>query len=99
MDQPPEEWSDRTHQLYDELNAKLNEYVNSIFEDSNILKHGDYIDSWAVVVNYGNMNRNMMAGGYLVETFPHKTPPHAVKGLFREGVDWVEQAQMEDPDE
>lgn len=90
-----DEWSEKTNQLYDELNAKINEYIHSVFEDSDVSEHGDYIDSWAIVLNYGNMNQNLMAGGYIVETFPHKTPPHSVKGLFREGIKWVEDAQYD----
>ena len=88
-----DEWSEKTHTLFDELNVKINEYMNSIFEDSGEAEDGDYINSWAVVINYGNMNHDLMAGGYVVATFPHKTPPHAVKGLLREGIDWVIDAQ------
>lgn len=69
--------------------------MNSVFEDSELAEDGDYIDSWAVVINYGNMNHDAMAGGYLVETFPLKTPPHAIKGLLREGIEWVQDAQSE----
>lgn len=95
LESRPDEFSDKTNRLYEELNAKLNEYIQSVFEDTNDSEHGDYIDSWAVVLNYGNLNSNTMAGGYLVETFPNKMPPHALKGLLREGIKWVEDAQYE----
>lgn len=91
----PDEWSEKTNKLFEELNTKLNEYIHSVFEDSDISEHGDYVDSWAVVVNYGNMNTGLMAGGYLVEAFPQRMPPHALKGLLREGIKWVEDAQYE----
>ena len=91
----PDEWSEKTNKLFEELNTKLNEYIHSVFEDSDISEHGDYVDSWAVVVNYGNINTGLMAGGYLVEAFPQRMPPPALKGLLREGIKWVEDAQYE----
>lgn len=80
--------------LYDKLDKLIQEYVKKNFADQGLEEQGDYISSWALVVNYGNLDyANGMAAGYLVETMPPKNPPHAIKGLLREGIDWVIEAQ------
>lgn len=80
--------------LYDKLDKLIQEYVKKNFEEQGEQARGDYIASWALVVNYGDLEvADGFAGGYLVETMPQKNPPHATKGLFREGIDWVLEAQ------
>lgn len=80
--------------LYDKLDKLIQEYFKKTFAEQGIEEEGDYIASWAVVVNYGNLGRaDGMAAGYVVETMPAKNPPHATKGLLREGIDWVLEAQ------
>ena len=80
--------------LHDKLDQLIQEYFKQHFKDNNALEEGDYIASWAVVVNYGNINQNQgMAVGYGVETMPLRNPPHATKGLLREGIDWILEAQ------
>lgn len=80
--------------LYDKLDALIQEYFKQTLKENGVLEDGDYIASWAVVVNFGNLNRNDGMGvGYSVETMPLKNPPHATKGLLREGIDWVLESQ------
>jgi hypothetical protein len=79
---------------YEKLDKFIQEYVKKTFTDQGINEEGDYIASWALVVNYGNLDQSEgFAGGYLVESMPPKNPPHAIKGLLREGIDWVLDAQ------
>ena len=80
--------------LYDNLDKLIQEYVKKHFAEQGLEEQGDYIASWALVVNYGNLDRaDGFAGGYLVESMPQKNPPHATKGLLREGIDWILEAQ------
>lgn len=80
--------------LYDKLDKLIQEYVKKNFSEQGLEEQGDYIASWALVVNYGNLDRaDGFAGGYLVESMPQKNPPHATKGLLREGIDWILEAQ------
>jgi len=86
--------AETSNTLYDKLDKLIQEYVKKNFEEQGLEEQGDYIASWALVVNYGNLDRSDgFAGGYLVETMPQNNPPHATKGLFREGVDWIYDAQ------
>lgn len=86
--------SETVDTLYDKLDKLIQEYVKKNFSDQGLEEQGDYIASWALVVNYGNLDRaDGFAGGYLVETMPAKNPPHATKGLLREGIDWILEAQ------
>ena len=95
----PDEWSPTTNRLYDELTSKIAEYMQSVFRDNDDDQVGDYVNSWALVINYGNVNIGGMPGEYLVEAFPPKSPPHATKGLLKEGIDWVRDAQKEEDDD
>lgn len=80
--------------LYDKLDKLIQEYVKTTFKEQGEAERGDYIASWALVVNYGDLElAEGFAGGYLVETMPQRNPPHATKGLLREGIDWVLEAQ------
>lgn len=80
--------------LYDQLDSLIQRYVKKSFADKGLEEKGDYIGSWSVVVNYGNLNyKNPAAAGYLVESMPLNSPPHAIKGLLREGIDWVIEQQ------
>lgn len=80
--------------LYDQLDRLIRDYFLQTFKENGVLEDGDYISTWAVVVNFGNLNRaDGMGAGYFVETMPQKNPPHATKGLLREGIDWVLEAQ------
>lgn len=88
----PDEKSAKT--LYDELDSLIQEYFNQVFKENGSLEDGDYISSWAVVVNFGNLHQfGGAAVGYTVETMPINNPPHATKGLLREGINWVLEAQ------
>ncbi len=85
---------DAAETLYDKLDSLIQEYFKQSFKENGVLEDGDYIASWAIVVNFGNLNRNDGVGsGYSVASMPAKNPPHAVKGLLREGIDWVLEAQ------
>lgn len=101
LENRPVEWSEKTNRLYEELNSKINEYIMSVFEDSDVLDHGDYIDSWALVMNYANMENTRGSSGYVMESFPATLPPHSIKGLFREGIACVQniQDEVDDDDE
>lgn len=80
--------------LYDKMDQAIQEYFRQVFKENGVFEEGDYISSWALVVNFANLNRFDGAGsGYSVETMPSKNPPHATKGLLREGIDWVLEAQ------
>lgn len=86
--------AETTETLYDKLDKLIQEYVKKTFAEQGLEESGDYIASWALVVNYGNLDRaDGFAGAYLVETMPQKNPPHATKGLLREGIDWIYEAQ------
>lgn len=96
IEKEPESRSDEAggSSLHDQLDKLIQEYFKKIFKDNNTLDDGDYIASWAIVVNYGNIDQNQgMASGYSVETMPIRNPPHATKGLLREGIDWILAAQ------
>lgn len=85
---------DTVETLYDRLDKLIQEYVKKNFEDQGLSEQGDYIASWVLVVNYGNLELgNGFAGGYFVEAMPQKNPPHATKGLLREGIDQILEAQ------
>lgn len=80
--------------LYDQLDTLIQRYIKKNFQDKGLEETGDYIGSWSLVVNYGNLdNSNPAAAGYLVESMPLHSPPHAIKGLLREGIDWVLEQQ------
>ena len=84
----------RSDELYEKLDKLIQEYVLQNFKENDEHEEGDYIASWALVVNFGNMNKpDDVALGYLVENMPRKNPPHATKGLFKEGIRWVKHAQ------
>ncbi len=86
--------AESTDTLYDKLDKLIQEYVKKTFQEQGEAERGDYIASWALVVNYGDLElAEGFAGGYLVETMPQRNPPHATKGLLREGIDWVLEAQ------
>lgn len=92
MDEPSEEMKS----LYDELDTKIQNYIKKTFEDQGLSESGDYIAGWALVVNYGNIERtSSAASGYIVEAMPANSPPHVIKGIFREGIDWVAVQQDE----
>lgn len=80
--------------LYDKMDKAIQAYFNKVFEESEESEKGDYIAGWAIVVNYGNLEVNSgYAGDYLVEAMPQKTPPHALKGLLRQGIDEIMDIQ------
>lgn len=85
--------------LHQELQAKVEEYFRAWWAE---MPEGDdpedYISSWIIVVNYGNL-RHKSPSGYTVEAFPSEMPPHAMKGLLNEGVDWVVDRQENADDE
>lgn len=83
-----------TGELYEKLDKLIQEYVKLNFDEQGEAEEGDYIASWALVINYGNFDSGGgFPGGYMVEVMPQKNPPHATKGLLREGIDWVKEAQ------
>lgn len=88
--------SDKSKQLYDELQNKIEEYFQSIWQDVEASVEGEYLENWVIVVNYGNVNNGGPATGYAYETFPYRTAPHAAKGLLREGIIAVEDSQIDD---
>lgn len=81
--------------LYDELNAHVEAYFKAWWAENNVDYDGDYIASWAIIANYGNLD-HPSPSGYTVETFPSAMAPHAMKGLFGEAIDWVVEQQASD---
>lgn len=81
--------------LYDKLDNCIQEYIKALFKEEGSDEEDDYIASWALVVNFGNIDQaDGFAGGYTVETMPAKMAPHSTKGLFLEGIDWVKEQQI-----
>lgn len=79
--------------LYNKLDQAIQDYFKQVDMDLGDYSSGDYIAAWGVVVNQGNLERfNGYAGGYGVQTMPRQASPHAIKGLFNEGIEWVESA-------
>ena len=67
--------------------------TNTIFEYTKGIWIGDpddiqgmFINSWVLVINIGDID-TPYAGDYVVEMYPECSPPHAVKGLLREGLE------------
>lgn len=86
--------------LYDKMDKAIQAYFKKNFEELEESKRGDYIAAWVLVVNYGNLEENDgFAGDYLVEAMPQKTPPHATKGLLRQGIDEIMDIQYGDYDD
>lgn len=82
--------------MHEELSTKIDEYFRAWWRENGVEEPGDYINAWALVANIGNLEQRSPAG-YIVETGPDNMPPHAIKGLFNEGIDWVcEQQEGED---
>lgn len=88
--------SEKTRELYEKMDSAIREYFESAWKDLGTAEAGDYIESWALVVNFGNINLNRPALNYSYETFPYRMSPHAIKGLFNEGNIVVEQNQYPD---
>jgi len=78
--------------MHDELSQKIEEYFQAWWAYRNDGDSGDYVSCWALVANFGNLSE-ASAAGYIVETEPVNMPPHAMKGLLSEGVDWVCEMQ------
>lgn len=78
--------------LYDELDAKIEEYLRAWWKENEVAESGDYIANWVLVANFGNINETA-ASGYIIESQPSNMPPHAIKGLLMEGVEWVCEMQ------
>lgn len=73
---------------FEELDHLIQDYFQTWWVRNGVQEPGDYIASWAIVANFANIE-NGAATGYVVEASPQTMPPHAMKGLFLEGVDWV----------
>lgn len=78
--------------LYEELSVKIEEYFRAWWAERDVEEQGDYVNCWALVANFGNLNAPA-PNGYIVETGPTNMPPHGIKGLLAEGVDWVVEMQ------
>lgn len=89
----PQELQDKL-EVIDRL---VQDYFKAWWDQGGVHEQGDYIASWAIVANFGNINE-AVPSGYIVESVPAMAP-HTMKGLFLEGVDWVIEAQQGDPDD
>lgn len=79
------------------LSDAIEDYFRAWWKHNDVEEPGDYIASWALVANFGNL-RDPAPSGYVVETGPTSLPPHAIKGLFSEGVDWTSERQLGEDD-
>jgi hypothetical protein len=83
--------SSEARALYEKLDEVIQAYFKQIDLDLGWHQEGDYIASWAVVVNEGNLlKHNGYAGGYQAEMMPRGSAPHAIKGLLQEGVNYFD---------
>jgi hypothetical protein len=90
----PDEETTRT--LYDKLDKAIQDYLKKTAEEQGFSERGDYIANWALVVNYGNLEEEgVSADGYFVEHMPIGMPPHAAKGLLKEGISYIKDKQYE----
>jgi hypothetical protein len=80
--------------LLNELDNVIQSYFHAHWAEQGVDNPGDAVESWALVANFGNLNEIGMHG-YTVEAYPPNMPPHSMKGLFREGIAWVEDRQEE----
>ena len=85
--------SPKLQKLFEDLNQSVEAYYNALWEEDDVSEPGDFINQWALVINYGNFNQDKMAGGYDFEVYPPTTPPHAAKGLLKEGIQEIEDVQ------
>lgn len=81
-----------SEELYNELDDLIRRYITQVWEENDATEEGDAIGAWALILNYGNYNNRSMTG-YTGTFHPQNMAPHAVKGLFGEGVEWVLEQQ------
>jgi len=88
-------------ELFEQLDNLVSRYFKELWAESGQGESGDYISSWGLVAHFANMNDpiDRPSAGYICETSPTSMPPHSMKGLFSEGIDWVDEAQHMDEDE
>lgn len=79
----------------DTLNAledAISAHFKKLWEEGGVGVDEDYVGDWAVVIHFGSLSDELPSSGYSVET-KRNMPPHHVKGLLSEGIDWVADAQ------
>lgn len=79
------------------LETAIHNHFRQLWADGEVLSESDMITDWTVVVYSQDLDKVGTSSEYSVET-SRGLPPHSIKGLLNEGIDWVVQRQ-EDPDE
>lgn len=83
---------------YNAMEEAIKDYFLQLWEDHEAAERGDFIGDWAVVVHADNLLDNGVSQLYVVETATGM-PPHHIKGLLSEGIDWVVDRVMEARDD
>lgn len=92
------ETSPESQATYDALELAINNHFRQAWKDNEVLAAGDYIPQWALVIHYDDLNQAATSNGYDVES-SKRLPPHALKGLLYEGIDWVTDRQSREDDD
>lgn len=86
---------------YNALQDAISAYFKQLWSDNDIPEtENNYIGDWALVAHFGSFDdpATKVSTGYIVETASNLAP-HAIKGLFNEGIDWVIERTEHDEEE
>lgn len=78
----------RKTETLEALSKAISEHIMACYEGDEPLVEV-YVSQWALVINMGDLKTGF-ADEYLVEFSTPNMPPHAMKGLFSEGIDEVD---------
>ena len=86
------DFDSKADNLLAELDAAIRKYHSDIAKLYGVHNEGDYISSWALVTNYGNLNApSPIPINYEMELYPPTQAPHSAKGLFIKGSELVDE--------